>query len=237
VAAVVQSVSVQSTSSSATSATATLPGATLSGNLLVMIGVDGLTGTTEAATPASDNGSHTWQAGVATVFFGATRNMQRFVPNIAGRAVHTFTYTAPSTGGFPAIAVAEISDAELVTPLDATSSNGAGTAATNPHGTGLSGTLSQADCIAIAGMTHTGTGSESFDSAQGFTIETSQTNTANMPICLSSKVLAATTSLQEQYNLTPNSSVIWAAHICVYQGSGAVGSYAVEGYARHSPRA
>lgn len=202
----------------------------------MVIGVDGLTNATEAGTPVSDNGSQTWSVAISTVFHGATRNMHRYAKNITGRVGHSFTYTAPSSGGFPSIAVVELGGADPTSPFDLQNSGGNASSSTNPHGTGLTGTLAQSDEIAVAGMTHAGASNEAFASAQGFTVQTEQDNTASMPVVLSTKVLASTASLQEQYNLTPDSSVVWTASISTYKYTPGADPSSMEGFSRHSPR-
>lgn len=233
---VLQSASAQASSSADTSITVALPDPTTSGSTIVVVGVDGLSSASEAGTPVSDNGSHTWSVAVALSRAGATRIIHRYAKNITGRSGHTFTYTAPTSGGFPSIAVVELGGADPTAPLDQNQSSGNAIASTNPHGTGTTGTLAQGNEIAVAGMTHTGVSSESFASAQGFDIQTEQDNTASMPVVLSTYVRTTTTGVQEQYNLTPDSSVVWVAGVSTYKYTPGLDPSSMEGFSRHSPR-
>lgn len=234
-AGVFQAVSAQAAGSSSTATTSPAFDSS-TGNLLVANGTDADNGTTEAGTPFSDNGSHTWSLGVPINNGSTARFVQRYAKNITGRTGHTVTYTAHATNLFPSVAAAEIIGADPTSPFDQQAV--ADPAATsNPHSSGTTPTLSSADEIAIAGMTHTGSNSNTFASAQGFTIETSQPNTANMPIVLSSKVLISTGGLQEQYNLTPNDSLgQMAAGIGTYIAAPTTPVYSLEGHAQPSPR-
>jgi hypothetical protein len=235
VANVIQSASGQAPSSVETSVVVTLPNPTVSGNLLVAVGVDGANNTTEVATPYSDSGSHTWSIANPLAAGTTVRYGQRFVAGITGQAIHTVTYTVPAGSLFPSLAVAEIQLADPVSPLDKVASRIAGSDELNPHSTGTTPTTTTLDDLAIAGMSHNGSGSQSFASAQGFTVETSQPNTAGMPVVLSSKPLSALVAQQEQFNLTADALVRIAAGIATYIGVPGIG-VPTEGRSRASPR-
>jgi hypothetical protein len=235
VARVVQSASAQALSSGDTSITVALSNPTADGNLLVANGVDGANNTTQVATPFSDSGAHVWATAVPLAAGTTVRFGQRYVKSITGQAVHTVTYTVPATSLFPSLAVAEITDIDPTAPLDQQNSRIAGSDELNPHATGTTPTTTDTDEIAIAGLSHNGSASPAFASAQGFTIETSQPNTAGMPVVLSSKPLGALVAQQEQYNLTPDNLVRVAAGIATYiSGPGSV--VPPEGHSRASPR-
>jgi hypothetical protein len=209
--AVVQAVSAQaSNQSTVVSPTFT----STSGNLLVVNGVDNLTSGTQSVT---DSKTNTWATGVATAgASGAGRLTQRYSKSITGGASHTVTFHAGGTG-FPSVAVAEISGADPTAPFDKGASNAVASAATNPHVTGTTAATTQNDEICVAGMTQGGSGNETFSSNNGYTIKTSQTNTTNMPIVLSTKIVSATGTQVESYNLTANNSVPWTGGIGTYK--------------------
>src|SRR5262249_3821236 len=158
----------------------------------------------------SDNNTQTWNQGVAFVQDGGGQPdgfAQYYAKNIAGRSAHTVTYT-PNASVPCSVAVAEISSADTAAPLDKAASRGATVTESNPHSTGTTAATTQADEIAVAGGTHDGGASETFASNNGYTIQTSQTNTANEPIVLSTKILSATGTQSEAYNLTANNAVL-----------------------------
>jgi hypothetical protein len=201
------------------SVTVTLTNPTRSGNLLVAIGVDnqGLNAT-EAATPFQDNGSNTWQAAVPTndgQYAVANRFTQRFAAAITGRSGHTMTYT--TTGlFFPSIAVVELAGAVMGTPLDKMANNHGLAVNLNPRSSGNTGQTLFPVEIAVAGMTHGGGSNETFASNNGYTIQTSQTNTSKMPIVLATLTLSDFGTAGDAYNLTPNTATSWAAGIATY---------------------
>lgn len=199
-----------------------------SANLLVANGVsDGHSA--EATTPFSDSKSNTWAVGVAlAVTSSVVSFVQRYAKNITGGASHTVTYTLDATG-FPSIAVVEISGADTTSPFDQPASNKA--TSTNPHTSGTTATTGQADEICVAGMTHSGGASETFASNNGYTVQTSQTNTANMPIVLSTKIVSATGTQAESYNLTANNSVQYAAGVGTYKAAASAPVAATVAYA------
>src|SRR5439155_19558947 len=123
-------------------------------------GADNNGSATEAGTPFSDSGGHTWQVAVpvndgSTI---STRFTQRYAPNITGQSSHTVTYTSPGTN-FPAIAVSEVDEADTSLPEDQEASHATGSG-TNPRSSGTTGATIDAEEIAIAGLTHGSGGSE-----------------------------------------------------------------------------
>ncbi len=200
--------------------TVTLPSPTQTGSLLVAIGVDnqGLNAS-EAATPFQDNGSgNTWQIAVPTndgQYATANRITQRYATSITGRSGHTVTYT--STGLFyPSIAVVELAGVVPVSPWDQSAYNYGHSVNLNPRRTGFIGQTLAPSEIAVAGMTHGGGNNETFASNNGFTIQTSQTNTANMPIVLTTLILDNFAAAEDAYNLSPNTATDWVGLIATY---------------------
>ena len=233
---VVQAVSTQALSGSVTSITSPAM-ATTSGNLLAANGADNNGGATEAGTPFSDSGSHTWQVAVPVndgSLSTGTRFTQRYVPNITGQLGHTVTYTSPSTN-FPSVAVAEIDQADTSLPEDQEASNHPVGGGGNPHSSGTTGATIDAEEIAIAGLTHGSGSSEDITSLAGFTICTKQISTAGMPIALSALELGSSATPEERFALAGNPSTPYAAGIATYR-AGPPSNAAPEGHARSSPR-
>lgn len=207
-----------------TAASITTPSFTsTAGNLLVTNGVTDSGGV--GAAPYSDSKGNTWQIATPLAISGTAAAFgQGYASNITSAgAGHTATFTRSATG-FCSIATCEISGADTAAPFDKTASNAPALAAANPHTSGTTTATAQADEICVAGMTHNGGGSETFASNNGFTIQTSQTATTNMPIVLSTKVVSATGTQAESYNLTANNSVAYAAGIATFKAAAGAAS-------------
>jgi hypothetical protein len=233
---VVHAVSAQTLSGSVSSVTSPAM-ATTDGNLLAAVGVDNNGTTSEAATPFSDSGGHSWSVAVpinSSAPTTSTRFTQRYAPNITGQAAHTVTYTAPGNN-FPSIAVAEIDGADTSLPEDQEAGNAPSSAGSNPHSSGTTGATIDQEEIAIAGLTHGGGSSEDITSVAGYTVVTKQTNTAGMPVAMSALELGSSAAAQEQFALAGNPSVLFAAGIATYR-AGPPTSRPAEGFSRASPR-
>ena len=228
---VVQAVSAQA--SGATSVTTPSFNST-SSNLLAAIGVSD--GKSEPATPYSDNKSNSWQ--VATPW-AATRGSecalsQSYAQALVGGTGHTVTYTV-SASGFPSVAVVEISGLDLTAAEDQHASSQI-LNQSNPHVTGTTPTTTTADEICVSGMTHNGGSSPTFAAANGV-VQTSETNTANMPVVLSTQIVTGTGTQNESYTLSPDVSPSHAAGIATYaMASAGPADWTVEGHSRLSPR-
>lgn len=134
----VQSKSAQS----AAATTLTTPAMTsTSGNFLVAV-VDS-SNRTFSGSPVSDSKSNVWASAWATARAGCY-----YVPNIVGGASHTVTVTPPGGSSACAIAVAEFSGVNAVSPFDRAAF---ASTTTEPRSSGLTAATRQAEELLIGG--------------------------------------------------------------------------------------
>lgn len=211
--AVVQAVSIQATSG-VTSITSPNFNST-NGNLVVANGT--VFNGAPVATPYSDNGtSNTWAQAVADVADGTLNHFsQYYAKNINGKTGHNVTFSVNASTQC-SVAVAEISGCDTAAPFDKNASRAAPAAELNPHSCGTTAATAQANEICVAGATSNGAASETFASNSSYIIQTSQVNTANVPIVLSTKIISSTGTQSEAYNMTADNSLYITGGIATY---------------------
>lgn len=215
----VQGVSVQS---SGTATSLTTPSFVSTANNLLVACWGDSTQATYGASPVGDSKTNTWAQAVARTFSAGSGCALgiRYAKNIVGGSGHTVTLTATAPD-FLCLAVEEISGADTTAPLDQHPAGVApNTLSSNPHNANAL-TPSQANTLAVSGMSHNGSNSNTFAATGTATVRTSQAGTANQPIALATDARSDVSSVTEGFNLTPNDSLNYVAVVANFIGAAA----------------
>jgi hypothetical protein len=184
----------------------------------IWVGVSDASG--QGSLTISDNKGNTYtQIGTTRTSASGAQIRRYYCANIAGGAGHTVT----ATWGSNSDATVHVLELAGVATASLDSAASAQTDDSNPPWTVTSGTLAQADSIAIAmtGTAFNGTWSES----SGFTVQTQEgDNNLYWTGCAASRVVAATTALTPSFTISGGGSDC-AVAIDVFKASAGGTSY------------